>query len=330
MNKRENNYDLLRILSAVGVVFIHINQYYMGITKQLTPTVYVIQDIFEVFTRFGVPCFIMISGAFLLSNPKNKEYGRFYKRSFVRTILPFLIVSASYLVFDITKAVIAKESLSSVFLTYLEGNQYNLWFIPMITGLYLITPVVLRFKESVSTKAFGITSFVWLALAVAFINTETYLFAASYAKVFAYLGYFMVGSFLYDNARGKVNTGLLAVIAFSMYTLRIVLRSTGWTWIFIHKNVYFYPTIVIGGIAVFMFFGNIRFPFSLRKPASVMLYVYLFHTFVFRLVLRIIGNRIILEEATTAFLMSLFCFTVSVIMGIVFKKLDGKLERKLL
>lgn len=331
MNKRENNYDLLRILAAVGVVVIHVNQYYMITTHSTDPVVYILQEIMEVFTRFGVPCFVMISGAFLLKNPRNKEYKSFYKRVFVKTVLPFLIVSLMFFCFDVVMLATKGGSFAELALTYLRGSQYNLWFIPMISGLYLLTPVAIRFKESVSNRAFGITAFVWLFFAIVFVNSGKYGFPYSFACVFAYFGYFMVGNFIYENLKGKINPAIAACVAFLMYTLRIIARMTGMTWIFTGKNVYFYPTIVIGGIAVFVFFSNIRFPFSLGKPASVMLCIYLFHTFIFKIIQKVIGNRIIVDSAMTAILISALCFVLSFIAGVVFKKLYGKLiERKLL
>lgn len=319
-NNRENNYDLLRILSAVAVVFIHINQYYMALPNQKSFTVCLCENIIEVFTRFCVPCFFMLSGAFLLSNPKNKNYKSFYKNRFKKIVLPYLIISAGMLIFDICMALIEGKELGSLAEKYLTGNYYKLWFMPVISGLYLLTPLIIRIKEKLSANAFGLISFLWLLGSVAFQTTVGYKQPWVYVSAFAYLGYFAVGSWIYDNLRGRLSAVPFALIAFLAYSLRVFLRMNNLTGIFRGKNVYFYPTIIIGAIAVFIFFSNIKVYIYSGRIANATLYVYLLHTFVFELVLRIIGNKIIISELTTIFIMTTISFSVSLAAGLFITK----------
>lgn len=51
-------------------------------------------------TALGVPCFVLLSGAFLLSNYKNRDIGYFYKKSFFNIFLPAIIISLGYSIYE--------------------------------------------------------------------------------------------------------------------------------------------------------------------------------------------------------------------------------------
>ena len=86
-NKREANYDLLRIISTIAVVIIHVSGIYTdSITNsdffgKLYERNIIIPLLYGTLANFAVPCFLMLSGAFLLNNNKNEEYNFFYKKS---------------------------------------------------------------------------------------------------------------------------------------------------------------------------------------------------------------------------------------------------------
>ena len=319
-NNRENNYDLLRIISAAAVVFIHINQHYMAYPEPKDSVTGLIETVIEVFTRFCVPCFLMLSGAFVLSNPKNKEYKPFYKSRFKKIILPYFVVNAVFFAYDLVFTVIEGGSFTELSEKYVTGYAYNLWFIPVIAGLYLLTPAIIRFKESVSARTFGIVSGLWIVFAVIFQTTSTYVFAFSFTSVFSYLGYYLAGCWIYENLCDRLNPVPFALIALTMYSLRVFLKMNDLTWIFRNKNVYFYPTIVIAAIAVFILFSNVQVSAPFGAFASASLYVYLLHTFLFDLILRFTGDKIIVNELLTDFILTAVCFSVPLIIGLLITK----------
>lgn len=87
-NKREGNFEVLRILCVVLVILLHVNSpFYKSIdtpniiSNDLNNNV-LFACIFNVITRIAVPCFVMLSGAFLISNDKNKNYKYLYSLSY--------------------------------------------------------------------------------------------------------------------------------------------------------------------------------------------------------------------------------------------------------
>lgn len=67
--KRYNNFDILRILSCIAVIMIHVSSTYRGDydfdEKDMLGII-----IYNTLSRFAVPCFVMLAGAFALSNKK--------------------------------------------------------------------------------------------------------------------------------------------------------------------------------------------------------------------------------------------------------------------
>lgn len=80
MKKREENYELLRILCAVAVISIHVSAKYVleynniEVLKNTNDFELYFANFFGIFGFFSVPCFVMLSGAFSLDNFQNSNY----------------------------------------------------------------------------------------------------------------------------------------------------------------------------------------------------------------------------------------------------------------
>lgn len=78
MEVRERNYDLLRIVSTLAVIVIHVTSFHIkcvltgemqidfGKSKYL--------NLLNMLMRFVVLCFIILSGAFVLEKKRNSNY----------------------------------------------------------------------------------------------------------------------------------------------------------------------------------------------------------------------------------------------------------------
>lgn len=80
---RQGNYDLLRIISTIAVVLIHVNAT-VADSNNISLVGFNICSLINIITRFSVPCFVMLSGAFILNNEKNADYKHFYAKSFYK------------------------------------------------------------------------------------------------------------------------------------------------------------------------------------------------------------------------------------------------------
>lgn len=153
---RESNFDLLRIICAFAVVVIHVSAQFIGAMAGNPQYVGMeFHDVFNstlwnVLSRFAVPCFVMLSGAFILANNKNADFSFFYKKSLRKFFLPLLLFSFLYYLYSNILIVgghflIQKPDVLSLgvffepLLNWFKGAPfYHLWYMYMLVGLYLL------------------------------------------------------------------------------------------------------------------------------------------------------------------------------------------------
>ena len=128
---RHQGLDLLRLLSVVMVIGIHTaGGYFIGEASlaerwQAAP--------WYALSVGAVPLFVMMSGAFMLSSERQiGSLAHFYKRRVGRKILlPLVVWSVGYYFWHC-----AKEQ------TWLAFQWYHLWYLVMLAGLYVVTPML--------------------------------------------------------------------------------------------------------------------------------------------------------------------------------------------
>ena len=180
--RREGNYDLLRIICAVSVITIHVSATYKtAITnEEIFGTIYTSHIfttvLYNTLSRFAVPCFVMLSGAFILSNDKNADYHYFYQKSYRSIGIPTFIFSVLYFLYSIVISIaiikIRKDDWT-VLLTpvqdLIKGKPYyHMWYLYVIIGVYILVPILYRFKRDVKEKTFDRIALIfwcWHALA---------------------------------------------------------------------------------------------------------------------------------------------------------------------
>ena len=144
--------DVLRILSMAAVMIIHITAWNINLGTEMNFRVGFCSLMMGA-TRWSVPLFVMISGVFMLNPNKKFDIGRLYRNNIVRLMSAFFIWSLFYALFENRSAVIHGSfgvipSILSA--TFIGHDQY--WFILMIVGLYLVTPILRIFISSAQKK----------------------------------------------------------------------------------------------------------------------------------------------------------------------------------
>lgn len=162
--------------------------------------------VYNSISRFAVPCFIMLSGAFILDNKKNAEYKSFYTKSFAKIGVPTIVFSLLYILYRIPVGLIDKDKGITLLKDILSGApMYHMWYLYMLIGIYALAPVVIRFKESITEKMFYRVSFVFLILAGISWWTSKVQLNWDIGRSFEYLGYFMSGYCIRKIFSGKSN-----------------------------------------------------------------------------------------------------------------------------
>lgn len=204
--ERNIAFDFLRILSAFSVVVLHVSSMYL-MEYNVSTTDFKIANFINSISRFGVPIFVMISGAIFLSEDKKITTGKLWKHNILRLFILYAVWSFAYYVFqslylwkfDFWRHGLVRTITGCVY----ASNHF--WFIFMIIGLYALAPILRTWlhHSSVAEQKYFIGLFVvfqvlrtTLGIAIDKSLTTTISELVEVTELTGYLGYFILGYFL--------------------------------------------------------------------------------------------------------------------------------------
>lgn len=197
---REYKYDYIRAVSMIAIITIHVSQVWannIGMIENGNTVKEFVSCSFNTLSRFGVPCFIMLSGAFLLDNNENANYSFFYRKEFVKIFIPTILFSILYLFYRALTIILGGgETLIGILEDACIGKpMYHMWYLYSLIGLYALTPVCIRFKNSISEASFRKVAIVFFILIFISRNTRTGDVTLYWDVSISYdfLGYYMIG-----------------------------------------------------------------------------------------------------------------------------------------
>lgn len=137
--KHDIDTDLLRIISALGVVTIHLSELntFSGIFMNGV-------------ARFSVPVFVIISGYYMLAQ---KTDGKRLAQKCGKLLLQMLFWSGIYYGYNLLRGASDFTGIGSM-LTYLFTKPIHLWYLYAIIALYLFTPALFVFAEHASRREY--------------------------------------------------------------------------------------------------------------------------------------------------------------------------------
>lgn len=288
--KRENNYDLLRIVSALAVIIIHVNWFYFEkrAFDYSGDFYYFIESILNIITRFSVPVFVMLSGAFILHNGDNRFFTDFYKKTSYKVFLPAMSVVILYLLIDELIAIFEDQDYVTPIKLLILGNYKNLWFLYMILGLYLLVPFVIRIKETIGNRMFKKIGYLFLLWSIFSQATSNFKCAYDIGVIFAFLSYFILGNIIYEEEKLKKDrkfqkTGLILIMVM-VITMAYLARKEGiHYWLFNPYTNFFSPMIAVYAVCMFKLFSKMTIKHTFFI-SDYTFFIYLIHTGVYEIV----------------------------------------------
>lgn len=148
-------YDALRFIAIAAVIMIHCSAAFVAYFYPHNIK-FVTGNIFDSISRIGVPLFLMLSGVFMLDENRSLPYKKLaYKIG--KLLLLLIFWAAVYAIIFHQKELIY----------YFFYGHVHLWYLYVIIGLYLVTPILRLFVKS-ENKAI-LYYFVVLALIFQFL-----------------------------------------------------------------------------------------------------------------------------------------------------------------
>ncbi len=198
--------DTLRALATIGVIMIHVSTPILKMMYGKNMEYWWIGNSIDSMVRFVIALFLMLSGATML----NREYklGEFYKKRFMRVLLPFLFWLVAYWIYRWTILIPKNQPHEfqdivrwGIGLFNTEGVSKHFWYIYMILVLYLFVPFLGRFLRKLKNSTVLYLLLGWVFLNILFsnhiLNITDWSYILQKAKdYFLYSGYLVVGFYL--------------------------------------------------------------------------------------------------------------------------------------
>jgi surface polysaccharide O-acyltransferase-like enzyme len=184
-----------KVVAIVGIVGIHVCGHLVLEWGRVDATVWHFGNLMDSLGRFGVPLFVMVSGAMLLP-VRSDSLRTFYGRRATRIAVPLVVWTFFYLWFDAWT--VGREVTAYTFVQgFLWGRPYyHLYFLYVVAGLYLVTPFLRVFVAGASRRLVLVASVVCLVLAYADKLQHTFMGGGGF-NAFSYfvpwIGYYLLG-----------------------------------------------------------------------------------------------------------------------------------------
>ena len=133
----------LRILAAFAVVVLHVASKKVKSAPLLYEDCYIWLSLYHTITRFGLVCFVMITGALLLRPEKELTISIICKKYVSKILVLFGGWSVVYVIAEYADDWMkgSGPSFSTLFNKFIMGH-YHMGYLYMLIGLYLITPLL--------------------------------------------------------------------------------------------------------------------------------------------------------------------------------------------
>ena len=233
--KRIEYLDLLRIIAIIGVIVIHVTT--REITENNIENLKInLLFLFDGFVRWCVPIFIMISGTLLLS--KDYSLKELYFKKILRIITAFIFWSIIYVVF------LDDKFINELVIRKLLVGNYHMWFLLMIIGLYILTPLFKKIVESETLTKYFLTIWIVISLllptiydVILLMTENSYIVTAINAFKYnlnkleialSYSGYFVLGYYLYKknfSKKSRIGIYILGIIGAVLTTILTMIVS---------------------------------------------------------------------------------------------------------
>ena len=195
--------DILRVMACFSVIMLHTSAQ-PWYNLPVDSVGFKIANSYDALFRFGVPVFVMISGALFLEPKKEPDIKRLYRHNILRLAVLYVFWSCLYGLMDCRGFDPAGIGWKDIAREMILG-RYHLWFLPMIMGIYVLLPVLqvwIRHASKQNIEYFLLLFFFCQILCETIRAlyssgiTDYVLNLFQPEMVCSYLGYFVLGYYL--------------------------------------------------------------------------------------------------------------------------------------
>jgi surface polysaccharide O-acyltransferase-like enzyme len=283
--------------------------------------------------------FIMATGYLLLNPAKQYTYTEFYKKRASRILAPLLFWAFFYsgltAVRHFSNGV--PVTFGSFFTPILTGHPYyHLWYLYMLAGLYLLTPVLRSVMNNLSQRLLvvvcaglfvipiTVNAYCWFVLKTNFINSYPFIVWPVY-----FLGYYLAGYLVGKKTRIETKTHVLLIALLSAIAVTVlggyILKEKYSPFAGFYFSSPLSPNLVCMTLVFFMLVKKLAAPIRQNKYLetgyTLAFGVFLIHPFWIFLLGYLGLAAIKINPALGVPLVSITALGLSLITAIIFKKI---------
>ncbi len=235
---REYEYDLMRTVAAAAVVVIHsCALQWRTLDVQTSDWAWI--TVWDMLSKFSVPLFFMISGRFNLDISRQTNSAQRMCRKVGRLVVAFFFWSSIYTVINLIRTTSLAENWKWIVIEFFSG-EYHMWFLFAISGLYLVTPLLVPIaNDQRKCQYFLILFFIFqlvlpalAGLPIIGVFITTILEKMEFQCVLGYTGYYILGYYLKKHPLAIRTRGLCYLVGligsiFSVVVVIVCSRAAG-------------------------------------------------------------------------------------------------------
>jgi surface polysaccharide O-acyltransferase-like enzyme len=288
--------DLIRTVAIFLVIILHAAIEPDPIIAQMTQSSvwrWWTENIYNTLARPSVPLFVLLSGSLLLQPSKIEPLSTFFKKRFKRIGLPFLFWGIAYFAWRLF--VNHEElSLNSILQGIFIGPYFHFWFLYMLFGLYLITPILRVIVAYSDRKLLGFFILLWfLGVAVAPVLSlfTNYSLESNIFVILGWVGYYLLGVYMLQVRLSSTKLFILLIIGLTWTAVGTYFMTAFFGGI---RSYYFYDylsaSVILTSVALFQLlrtFSTIRLEINSPRTSRLLhqisqntLPIYLFHVMI--------------------------------------------------
>ena len=266
--------DILRIFATFAVIILHVSasKWYDTPVKAFNWQIY---NLCDSLVRWSVPIFVMLSGMFFLNPEKEITINKIITKYIIRILFAIIFWGVFYQAYEIIANLIFRNesiTLKRIIVAFakipLGPPWYHLWYLYMLIGLYLLTPVYRVFTKNAEEEQirYLLILFVLFGLVLPFSKTILLHFDSrlnisfEISELINYSGYFFAG---YYFSKYSINKNIkLGIYIFGF--LSFIFTIFGTSYISIKNgqpNGYLYgnllPTTMFEAFAIFILIKSV-------------------------------------------------------------------------
>lgn len=205
INRRETALDILRLLATLSVITFHICSGTMRVIPSNSFNYIVMNSLFSMIT-WCVPIFVIISGGLFLNPKREFTINKLFTKYIKRFVVAFSFWTIIYQIFYYANAIFTGGNTLNWkgYLYEAIKGPYHMWYLYMVIGLYVMTPILRKITENKSITEYLIVVFLVFSILQNYgVNIPVIgnLILSIMTKLSlplgaTYIGYFILGFYL--------------------------------------------------------------------------------------------------------------------------------------